>query len=90
MNIHEAKTNLSRLIQRALQGEEVTIAKAGKPLVRLTPVAERRKPVLGSARGTFELQSGWDDPLTEEELAEWENGAVFPEDIESPEKVPSQ
>lgn len=37
-NIHEAKTTLSKLIQRALNGEEVVIAKAGKPLVRLAPV----------------------------------------------------
>ena len=76
VNIHEAKTHLSRLIERALAGEEVTIAKAGKPVVRLIPV-EPKKPILGSARGTFELPEGWDDPMTEEELAEWE-GDVFP------------
>lgn len=39
-NVHEAKTNLSKLIEQALNGEEVVIAKAGKPLVRLIPVRE--------------------------------------------------
>ena len=44
VNLHDAKTHLSRYVQRALAGEEVVIAKAGRPLVRLTPVAEQRRP----------------------------------------------
>ncbi len=67
VNIHQAKTQLSRLIERALKGEEVIIAKAGNPVVRLTPV-QKQKPVLGSARGTFKLPPGWDDPMTDEEI----------------------
>ncbi len=43
-NIHEAKTNLSRLIERAAAGEEVIISKAGKPVARLIPYAEAKKP----------------------------------------------
>jgi prevent-host-death family protein len=78
VNIHEAKTHLSRLIERALAGEEVIVAKAGKPLVRITPIAVK-KPILGSARGTVTYPEGWDDPMTEAELAEWEDGPVFPE-----------
>ena len=39
VNMHEAKTQLSRLVEAALQGEQVTIAKAGKPLVRLVPIS---------------------------------------------------
>jgi prevent-host-death family protein len=77
VNIHEAKTHLSRLIERALAGEEVIVAKAGKPLVRITPIA-LKTPVLGSARGTVTYQDGWDAPMTEAELAEWEDGPVFP------------
>ena len=69
VNIHQAKTQLSRLIERALQGEEVTIAKAGHPLVRLIPI-QKPKPVLGSARGQFKLPPGWDDPLTDQEIEE--------------------
>jgi prevent-host-death family protein len=77
VNIHEAKTQLSRLIVRALAGEEVTISKAGKPLVRLTPI-ERNVPVLGSARGMVTYKEGWDEPMSPAELADWEDGEVFP------------
>ena len=70
VNIHEAKTNLSRLIERALTGEEVIIAKAGKPVVRLVRI-EVQKPVLGGARGQFTLKPGWDAPLTEDEMEEF-------------------
>ncbi len=69
VNIHEAKTHLSRLVERALAGEEVTIAKAGKPVVRLIPI-EPKKPVLGSARGTVQYSDDWDAPMTREQLAE--------------------
>jgi prevent-host-death family protein len=79
VNIHHAKTHLSRLIEQALAGEEVVIARAGKPVVKLTPI-ERKKPILGSARGSFELPEGWDDPMTEEELSEWYDGPIFPTD----------
>lgn len=41
VNIHEAKTNLSRLLARVREGEEIIIAKAGKPIARLVPVGER-------------------------------------------------
>lgn len=66
MNVYEAKTQLSRLIDRALAGEDVVIARAGKPLVRLVPVATgatRRTP--GSARGQI-LIAGDFDELPEE------------------------
>jgi prevent-host-death family protein len=69
VNIHEAKTQLSRLIERALKGEEVTIAKAGHPLVRLTPI-QVEKPILGSARGLVSMQPGWDEAMTPEEVEE--------------------
>ena len=66
-NIHEAKTHLSRLIEQALAGDEVIIGKAGKPLVRLTPI-EPVRPVLGSAEGEIVFQQGWDAPLTDAEI----------------------
>ncbi len=69
VNIHEAKTQLSRLIEQALRGEEVIIAKAGRPVARLIPI-QKRKPILGSARGTIEFQPGWDDPLSDKEMEE--------------------
>lgn len=71
-NIHEAKTNLSKLIQQALAGDEVIIAKAGKPQVKLVPVVEHpvRKP--GRFKGQFEVGPEFFEPLPEEELAAWE------------------
>ena len=77
VNIHDAKTQLSRLIQRALAGEDVTIAKAGTPLVRLIPIGVNQ-PVLGSARGTITMAEGWDDPMTGAEIEKLFGGGVFP------------
>ena len=68
-NMLEAKTNLSRLIERILAGEEVIIAKAGNPLVRLERI-ERDVLVLGSAKGAFVLDESWSTPLTDRELEE--------------------
>lgn len=69
VNVHEAKTHFSRLIERALAGEEIVIAKAGKALVRLTPVEARqpRKPGLAKGRVT----AAFFEPLCEEELEAW-------------------
>jgi prevent-host-death family protein len=44
INMHEAKSTLSRLVERALAGEEIVLARAGEPLVRLVPVARRKVP----------------------------------------------
>ncbi len=62
VNIHEAKSQLSKLIDRALSGEEVIIAKAGKPVARLVRI-ERPARELGSAAGTIRFAEGWDAPL---------------------------
>ena len=70
VNIHEAKTHLSRLLERVQQGEEIVIAKAGRPVAKLVRIHPRAKRVLGSARGTITFKPGWDAPLTERELAE--------------------
>jgi prevent-host-death family protein len=69
VNIHEAKTQLSRLIEKVLHGEEVTIAKAGRPVARLVRI-EQKKPVLGSAHGQIKFKPGWDVPLSDKELEE--------------------
>jgi prevent-host-death family protein len=71
VNIHEAKTNLSKLIARARSGENVIIAKAGTPMVRLVPVEQPRKPVFGSAKGLIKFKKGWDAPMTKRELDEF-------------------
>lgn len=67
VNIHEAKTQLSRLIEKVQHGEEVIIAKAGKPVARLVRI-EPKKPMLGHARGTIKMEPGWDAPLTDKEM----------------------
>ena len=65
-NIHEAKTHLSKLIERVQMGEEVIIAMAGKPVVKMIRVG--RKRVLGHAAGKIRFGKGWEKPLTEAEL----------------------
>ncbi len=68
-NIHEAKTHFSKLIERARLGEDIIVAKAGKPMVRLVPVEaprKRRKP--GSAKGLVTIHDNFDDPLPEDML----------------------
>lgn len=71
VNIHQAKTHLSRLLERALAGEEIIVAKAGRPLVRLAPVAEptpeRRPGRLGG-----HISESFFDPLPAEALEDWE------------------
>jgi len=67
VNIHEAKTHFSKLIERVLRGEEITIARAGRPVARLVPVAPtptRRVP--GTAGGLVTVASDFDAPLPEE------------------------
>ena len=67
VNLYEAKTHLSSLVDRAAAGEEVVIAKAGKPLARLVAVEQRRQPrTYGLMRGEGWLGSGWDDDLTDQ------------------------
>jgi prevent-host-death family protein len=71
--IHEAKTNLSKLIEQACQGEEVVIARGPEPVVRLIPIADvkgRRQP--GALRGKLRVGPEFFEPLAAEELARWE------------------
>jgi prevent-host-death family protein len=74
VTIHEAKTNLSRLIARAEQGEEIVIARGKEPVVRLTPIkTAKRRPAFGALRGQLTVpDSFFFDPLPEEELSLWE------------------
>jgi len=73
VNIHEAKTHLSRLLVQAGEGEEIIIAKAGKPIARLIPIKERilrRQP--GSAKGQVVVAADFNAPLPEPILEEFE------------------
>ncbi|HCE09693.1 MAG TPA: type II toxin-antitoxin system prevent-host-death family antitoxin [Oxalobacteraceae bacterium] len=73
INIHEAKTQFSRLIDAVSQGEEIIIAKAGKPAARLVPI-QAQKPVLrfGVLKGKIKIAKDFDAPLPEEVLAAFE------------------
>jgi prevent-host-death family protein len=68
VNLHAAKTHLSRLVDRAAAGEEITIAKAGKPVARLVPL-ETRPRQLGTLAGKFWISEDWDSDDVNEEIA---------------------
>ncbi|HLI63885.1 MAG TPA: type II toxin-antitoxin system Phd/YefM family antitoxin [Terriglobales bacterium] len=69
--VHEAKTNLSKLIQMACDGEEVIIARGKKPVVKLVPVAQGvKKRVPGGFEGKISWTEDAFDPLTDEEMRE--------------------
>ena len=72
VNVHEAKTHLSRLLARVAEGEEIVIAKAGRPVARLVPAKDGRPRVLGSDCGTFSVPDDFDAPLPDDLLAEFE------------------
>ncbi|MEM6454782.1 MAG: type II toxin-antitoxin system prevent-host-death family antitoxin [Acidobacteriota bacterium] len=65
VNSYEAKTQLSRLIRRALEGERIVIAKAGKPLVELRPYRDAPARVGGAWKGQVEMADDFDAPLTD-------------------------
>jgi len=70
VNVHAAKTHLSRLIEQAAAGEEIVIAKAGKPVARLVPFEPRREPRRpGLMKGQIWIADDFDEPLPEEIMA---------------------
>ena len=71
VNIHEAKTHLSRLLERSHAGEEIIIAKGGKPYARLLPLEGPKARVPGLLKGSLD-DSRFFEPLPEHELDAWE------------------
>ncbi len=70
VNIHEAKTHLSRLVERVEAGEEITLARAGRPVARLVPYRARREPRRpGMWKGQVVIGPNFDEPLKELEQA---------------------
>lgn len=70
INVHEAKTHLSRLLERVEAGEEITLARAGQPVARLVPYARRtaaRQP--GLLRGEIRMADDFDSPEVNERIA---------------------
>ena len=76
VNIYEAKTHLSKLVDEAAKGEDVVIARAGRPAARLTRVAkEAGRRSLGLLDGQFQIPDDFNEPLPEELLRAFEGGA---------------
>ena len=73
INIHEAKTHLSRLVDEVVAGEEVVIAKAGKPMAKLIPfITATKKRKLGLLAGKLSVPEDFDAPLPDAMLASFE------------------
>lgn len=72
VNIHDAKTHLSRLVARASAGEEIVLARAGVPVARLVPLAsDESERAFGVLRDRLEIPDSFWDPLPPEELNAW-------------------
>lgn len=80
INVHAAKTNLSKLLERAEAGEEIVIGRAGKPIAKLVPYrAERTKRVFGRLKGQIVVHGDFD--ADNEEIArEFEESVLFPDE----------
>jgi prevent-host-death family protein len=74
VNIHAAKTQLSRLLDAVASGEEVVIARAGKPVARLVPFQDGNRPrrQLGTLAGKFTVPDDFDGPLPDDVQAEFD------------------
>lgn len=73
LNIHEAKTHLSRIVEEVAAGKEIIIAKAGKPMARLSPIAVSvKKKRLGLLKGRIKISEDFNAPLPDEVLAGFE------------------
>lgn len=76
INIHQAKTHLSRLAEEVAAGEEIIIAKAGKPMMKLVPIAKQPKQrKIGILKGKIHIAEDFDSPLPDDLLDGFE-GAI--------------
>jgi prevent-host-death family protein len=77
VSVHEAKTHLSRLIDKVLSGEEVVITRRNRVVARIVPPeGPKKKPLLGALKGKIKFDDSFFDPLPEEELNAWYNGKI--------------
>jgi len=72
INVHEAKTQFSKLLKRVEAGEEVVIARGGRPVARLVPFERPSQRAFGTDRGRFRVPEDFDAPLPEHVLASFE------------------
>lgn len=79
VGVQHARAELSRLIERALAGEEIVITRRGKPTVRLVPVETTRPPRKpGALKGMFEVTDAFFEPLPDDLIDAFYNGPLFP------------
>lgn len=73
VNIHEAKTHFSKLVDKAMNGEEIIIGKSGTPVVKLIAIQDKKpKRVPGALKGKIRISDDFDAPLSADILAEFE------------------
>jgi prevent-host-death family protein len=73
INIHQAKTHLSRIVDEVAAGREIVLAKAGRPVARIVPLEPKpRRKKLGQLAGRFEVPADFNAPLDAEMLADFE------------------
>ena len=83
INVYEAKTQLSRLLERVEAGEEIVIARAGKPVAKLVPLPQRPRRVPGFWVGRIHLAPDWDSPEVNAAIAaDFEASEIFPQDAD--------
>jgi prevent-host-death family protein len=81
VSVYNARAEFSRLIERALAGEEIVITRRGKPAVRLVPAEEVRQPRKpGALKGKLALPEGFFDPLPEDIIDAFYNSKIFPDE----------
>lgn len=73
VNIHEAKTHLSRIVEEVAGGAEFVIAKAGKPMAKLSPIRISRTKKLGTLQGRISVPDDFNAPLDEKVMARFED-----------------
>jgi prevent-host-death family protein len=73
VNIHEAKTHFSKLVDAVIHGNEIIIAMAGKPVAKLGPIGKLPKRKLGVLKGKIKISKDFDEPLSEEILSDFES-----------------
>lgn len=88
INVHDAKTHLSSLLQRVEAGEEIVIARAGEPVAKLIPVPRQKPRVPGLAKGMLTVPDSFFDPLPEDLLRAFEGRADPENDPPPPKKRP--
>jgi prevent-host-death family protein len=75
VNIHEAKTHVSKLLRRVAAGEEIVISTAGRPVAKIVPIARQERRRFGVDRGVFQVPDDFDAPLPAEVVDSFESSS---------------